>query len=99
MLPHYKVITKESLGAIQVKIPDNEPKTLEARLEELVEEQRNMISQLIPSQYYKCHYFDSDFTREHTCYVRNLDDEVQGLSIKDGYDLVQFEHTKHIIIK
>lgn len=65
---------------------------LKERLEKLAEEQNQLIKKLVPSQYYKCHFFNSRYTNESTCYAKDLNDEIQRLAIKDGYNLVKFEN-------
>ncbi len=84
---NYKILTSRSV----LDIADNEQYTKECEL--LVQEQDRIIAEKRPSDYYKCHFIkDSHFMNDRVNYVYDLQQAIQCLAIKEGYDLVQFEN-------
>lgn len=87
----YKILTKHSV----MDIPYENSEQNERDCQALWEEQNKLINELAPSEYYKCHFIeDPHFCDDMTMYVKELDDAIQCLAIKDGVDLVQFDNGK-----
>lgn len=88
-LPKFKVITNKSVMDIRYENDEQNEKELIA----LVEEQFNILEQvgILFNDSYMIHFFDTLYTNDRTKEM-DVDDAIQHLAIKDGYDLVQFEN-------
>lgn len=78
MLPRYTIITKARVYESEIEDITKE-----------IEEKREILH-LDNEENYICHFFDSNFHDEADEYV-SIDDAIQMLAIKDGYDMVIFE--------
>lgn len=90
-LPNFKVLT----GMSVMDVPYENEQQHEKDMIALVEEQdkileANMFKRNL-TECYLLHFFDSVFFDECNV-VLTIYDGIEGLSIKDGYDLVQFEN-------
>lgn len=88
-LPNFKVLT----GVSVMDIPYENETQYEKDCLALVEDQDDiLIRQMFKStECYLLHYFNSEFFDE--CNITlTIYDGIDGLAIKDGYDLVQFEN-------
>lgn len=64
----------------------------EARPEDIIKEQNEKREILgLDDGNYLCHFFDSGFTTDRTI-ESQIDNAIQMLAIKEGYDMVQFEN-------
>ena len=87
----YTILTTRSV----MDIPYDSSEQYELDCAELWGEQNEIISELAPSKFYKCHFIeDPYYCNDITIYVRELDEAIQSLAIKDGVDLVRFENGK-----
>ena len=88
-LPRYSRITKRSA----LNIPDTED--YETEIDKLIEEQNEKLKIFGYEDTYESmhliHFFNSPFFNEKTKEM-TIDDAIQYLAIKDGYDLVSFEN-------
>lgn len=78
MLPRYTIITKARVYESEIEDITKE-----------IEEKREILH-LDNEENYICHFFDSNFHDEADEYIA-IDDAIQMLAIKDGYDMVIFE--------
>ena len=78
MLPKYTIITK-------ARVYESEPEEIAKEIEE-----KMAILHLNNNEDYLCHFFDSDFHYEVDEYLP-INEAIQGLAIKDGYNIVIFE--------
>jgi hypothetical protein len=77
-LPRYTIITK-------ARVYESEPENITKEIEE-----KREILHLDNEEWHLCHFFDSAFHDESTEDI-SIDDAIQMLAIKDGYDMVIFE--------
>ena len=89
MLPKYKILTKQSAS----DIPYKNAEQYERDCINLVEEQDTILKAngFVFDKKYKIHMFDSRYNND-TNVDEEINEAVQYLAIKDGYDLVQFEN-------
>lgn len=89
MLPSYKVIT----GVSVMDIPYENAEQYERECINLVEEQDAILKAngFVFDKKYKIHMFDSRYSND-TYVDEEINEAVQYLAIKDGYDLVRFEN-------
>lgn len=89
-LPKYRILTKKSV----LDIPYENDEQNERELSALVDEQLVILGQtgILFTDSYIIHFFDSAYTSDRTNEEMDIDDAIQHLAIKDGYDLVQFEN-------
>ncbi len=77
-MPVYQIITRN-------RVDESEP-------EDIIREQDEKRKILgLDDGNYLCHFFDSGFTTDRTI-ESQIDNAIQMLAIKEGYDLVQFEN-------
>lgn len=88
-LPDFKVLTSRSVLDISY---ENEEQHLD-ELELIIDEQDKILKEnnINILKCYKIHFFDGAYTYERIVKAE-VDDAIQHLAIKDGYDLVQFEN-------
>ena len=88
-LPKFKVLTGKSV----LDIPYENAEQNERDCETLVKEQDEILkaNRFVFDKKYKVHLFDSRY-RNGTYICEEINEAIQYLSIKDGYDLVRFEN-------
>lgn len=90
-LPKFKVLTGKSV----LDIPYENEEQFEKEILDLVEEHSNILAQHMYKQSvtecYFIHFFDSVFFDESYT-AMTIDDAIEYLAIKDGFDLVQYEN-------
>lgn len=88
-LHKFKVLTKKSV----LDIPYETETQRETDVGFLVEEQCDILTSNGFSFYkcYRIHFFNSRYTHDHIINI-DIDEAIQCLAIKDGYDLVRFEN-------
>ena len=77
-MPRYVVITKN-------QVYESEPE----KIVEEQEEKRKLLG--LDGDHYVCHFFDSPYFNDST-EETSIEDAIQRLAIKDGYDMVQFQN-------
>ena len=89
-LPKYKILTRKSVLDISYENDEQYEKELSA----LVDEQLQILGQtgILFTESYKVHFFNSTYTSDRTSEDMDIDEAIQHLAIKDGYDLVQFSN-------
>lgn len=89
MFPKYKILTNKSV----LDIPYENDKQFTKECEELVKEQDAILKAygFEFDKRYKIHLLNDGYRKE-TIINEEINEAVQYLSIKDGYDLVQFEN-------
>lgn len=55
------------------------------------QEEKRKVFGLVDDDQYLCHFFESRFSNGRTAYY-SIDDAIQYLAIKEGYDMVQFSN-------
>ena len=55
------------------------------------QEEKRKVFGLVDDEQYLCHFFESKFSNGRTAYY-TIDDAIQCLAIKEGYDMVQFSN-------
>ena len=88
-LPNFIVLTKQSV--LDIPYESSEQNERDCRV--LVEEQYRILKEkgYDLNKFYYLHFYDSYYTNEATVSME-IEDAVQLLAIKDGYDLVEFEN-------
>ena len=88
-LPKFRILTRKSV----LDIPYENDEQNETELSALVDEQLGILEQtgILCTDSYTVHFFDSAYTSDRTSEM-DIDEAIQHLAIKDGYDLVQFEN-------
>ena len=88
-LPDFIILTGKSV----LDIPYENEEQNENELSALVEEQSEILEKagINFNGNYTIQFYDSHFTHDHIIET-DIDNAIQNLAIKDGYDLVQFEN-------
>lgn len=55
------------------------------------QEEKRKVFGLVDDEQYLCHFFESKFSNGRIAYY-TIDDAIQYLAIKDGFDIVQFSN-------
>lgn len=77
-MPRYVIITKN-------QVSNSEPE----KIVEEQEEKRRILG--LDKDHYICHFFDSPYSNNST-EETSIEEAIQRLAIKDGYDMVQFQN-------
>lgn len=77
-MPKYVIITKN-------QVYESEPE----KIVEEQEEKRKLLG--LDGDHYVCHFFDSPYSNDFT-EETSIENAIQRLAIKDGYDMVQFQN-------
>lgn len=88
-LPKFKILTSKSI----LDIPYKSDEQHERDCLELVEEQNAIIEKNLYNNksIYLLHFFDSAFFDDHYAGF-TIDEGIEALAIKDGYDIVEYEN-------
>ena len=88
-LPNFIILTSKSI----LDIPYENDSQHEHDVLLLVDEQYNILKSngIGFSKCYKLHFFDTPYTSDHTT-VMEIDEAIQCLAIKDGYDVAEFKN-------
>ena len=81
-MPKYVIITKN-------QVYESEPEKIVEEIVEEQEEKRKLLG--LDGDHYVCHFFDSPYSNDFT-EETSIENAIQRLAIKDGYDMVQFQN-------
>ena len=81
-MPKYVIITKN-------QVYESESEKIVEEIVEEQEEKRKLLG--LDGDHYVCHFFDSPYFSDST-EETSIEDAIQRLAIKDGYDMVQFQN-------